>query len=66
MTASSSAAGSSLKLVRLDSSDEHFQQEMFERTVRDGLTGVYNRSYFLNQIAGLSARHAAQGTGWPS
>jgi diguanylate cyclase (GGDEF)-like protein len=56
-------SGVLVKLVRLDSSDEHFQQEMFERTVRDGLTGVYNRSYFLNQIAGLSARHAAQGHG---
>jgi diguanylate cyclase (GGDEF)-like protein len=52
-----------LKLVRLDSSDEHFQQEMFERTVRDGLTGVYNRSYFLNQVGGLSTRYAAQGIG---
>ncbi len=56
-------SGVLVKLVRLDSSDEHFQQEMFERTVRDGLTGVYNRSYFLNQIAGLSARHASQGHG---
>jgi two-component system, cell cycle response regulator len=56
-------SGVLVKLVRLDSSDEHFQQELFERTVRDGLTGVYNRSYFLNQIAGLSARHAAQGHG---
>jgi two-component system, cell cycle response regulator len=52
-----------LKLVRLDSSDEHFQQEMFERTVRDGLTGVYNRTYFLNQVSCLTARHASQGIG---
>jgi diguanylate cyclase (GGDEF)-like protein len=52
-----------VKLVRLDSSDEHFQQQMFERTVRDGLTGVYNRAYFLNQLGGLSARQAAQGLG---
>ena len=56
-------SGVVLKLVRLDSSDEHFQQEMFERTVRDGLTGVYNRTYFLNQVGGLTARHAAQGIG---
>jgi two-component system cell cycle response regulator len=56
-------SGVLVKLVRLDSSDEHFQHEMFERTVRDGLTGVYNRTYFLNQIAGLTARHAAQGSG---
>jgi two-component system, cell cycle response regulator len=52
-----------MKLVRLDSSDEHFQRQMFERTVRDGLTGVYNRAYFLNQVGGLAARHAAQGIG---
>jgi two-component system cell cycle response regulator len=56
-------SGVVMKLVRLDSSDEHFQKEMFERTVRDGLTGVYNRTYFLNQLAGLTARHAAQGIG---
>ena len=56
-------SGVVLKLVRLDSSDEHFQKEMFERTVRDGLTGVYNRTYFLSQVGGLSARHAAQGNG---
>ena len=52
-----------LRLVRLDSSDEHFQQEMFERTVRDGLTGVYNRSYFLNQVGRMATRYAAQGMG---
>lgn len=56
-------SGVVLKLVRLDSSDVHFQQEMFERTVRDGLTGVYNRSYFLNQVGPLSARSASQGLG---
>ncbi len=56
-------SGVLVKLVRLDSSDEHFQHEMFERTVRDGLTGVYNRTFFLNQLGGLSARHAAQGNG---
>jgi diguanylate cyclase (GGDEF)-like protein len=54
-------SGVVLKLVRLDSSDVHFQQEMFERTVRDGLTGVYNRAYFLNQIGPLSARSASDG-----
>ncbi len=52
-----------MKLVRLDSSDEHFQRQMFERTVRDGLTGVYNRTYFLNQVGACSARQAAQGIG---
>src|SRR4051794_38041927 len=42
-----------LKLVRLDPSDERFQREMFERTVRDAMTGLYHRSYFLNQIGAL-------------
>ncbi len=52
-----------LKLVHLDPSDERFQHEMFERTVRDGMTGLYNRAYFLNQVGGLAARHEAQGIG---
>ena len=52
-----------LKLVFLDPSDERFQHEMFERTVRDGMTGLYNRAYFLNQVGGLSSRNAALGIG---
>lgn len=56
-------SGVVLKLVRLDSSDEHFQREMFERTVRDGLTGAYNRAYFLGQVGRLAASASAQGLG---
>ena len=52
-----------LKLVRLDPTDERFQREMFERTVRDPLTGLYNRAYLLNQIGVLAERSAAQGIG---
>jgi diguanylate cyclase (GGDEF)-like protein len=52
-----------LKLVRLDPSDERFQREMFERTVRDGLTGLYNRAYFLDQISALVWRHVGHGLG---
>ena len=52
-----------LKLVRLDPNDEQFQREMFERTVRDTLTGLYNRAYLLNQIGVLAERSAAQGVG---
>jgi diguanylate cyclase (GGDEF)-like protein len=52
-----------LKLVRLDSTDERFQREMFERTVRDTLTGLYNRAYFLDQMGSLGARHASAGLG---
>jgi diguanylate cyclase (GGDEF)-like protein len=52
-----------LKLVRLAPHDERFQRELFERSVRDPLTGLYNRSYFLSQIGLLAARGAARQVG---
>ena len=52
-----------LKLVRLDPHDERFQRDMFERTVRDTLTGLYHRAYFLSQIGVLAERYAADGKG---
>jgi two-component system, cell cycle response regulator len=52
-----------LKLARLDPNDELFQREMFERTVRDNLTGLYNRAYMVNQIGMLAERSAVQGMG---
>jgi two-component system, cell cycle response regulator len=52
-----------LKLVRLDPHDEEFQRELFERSVRDPLTGLYNRAFFLNQIRSLAARCAVRKTG---
>jgi len=52
-----------LKLVRLRPHDEQFQRELFERTVRDPLTGLYNRAYFLSQIGVLAERGAAQEVG---
>ena len=51
------------KLVRLDPHDERFQRDMFERTVRDTLTGLYHRAYFLSQIGSLAERYAASGIG---
>jgi two-component system, cell cycle response regulator len=51
------------KLVRLDPNDEQFQREMYERTVCDALTGLYNRAYLLNQIGVLAERSASQGIG---
>ncbi len=51
------------KLVRLDPHDERFQRDMFERTVRDTLTGLYHRAYFLSQIGSLAERYAAGGIG---
>jgi two-component system cell cycle response regulator len=52
-----------LKFVRLDPCDEQFQREMFERIVRDELTGLYNRTYFLNQVASLAGFGALHGLG---
>jgi diguanylate cyclase (GGDEF)-like protein len=52
-----------LKFVRLDPCEEQFQREMFERTVRDGLTGLYNRVYFLEQVGPLLGYNAARGLG---
>jgi diguanylate cyclase (GGDEF)-like protein len=52
-----------LKLVRLDPRDERFQRDLFERSVRDTLTGLYNSAYFLGQVGVLADRHAARGIG---
>jgi diguanylate cyclase (GGDEF)-like protein len=52
-----------LKFVRLDPCEEEFQRQMFERTVRDELTGLFNRAYFLNQVAPLAEQSALRGLG---
>ncbi len=52
-----------LKFVRPDADEEQFQREMFERTVRDALTGLYNRSYFQNQFRPWVNQAAARGMG---
>ncbi|MDG3003736.1 GGDEF domain-containing protein [Paludisphaera mucosa] len=52
-----------LKYVSLDPCDERFQREMFERTVRDNLTGLYNRAYFLEQIGPLCERNQMRNLG---
>jgi diguanylate cyclase (GGDEF)-like protein len=52
-----------VKFVRPDPCEERFQKEMFERTVRDGLTGLFNRTYFLNQIGPLADRNSVRGLG---
>jgi two-component system cell cycle response regulator len=52
-----------LKFVRLDPCDEQFQREMFERTVRDTLTSLYNRTFFLNQVGPLAQFNAVRGLG---
>ncbi len=52
-----------LKLVRLDPNEERFQREMFERTVRDSLTSLYNRAYFIDQVGALTEKYAGLGLG---
>jgi two-component system, cell cycle response regulator len=43
-----------LKYLKLDTCEEGFQRELYERSVRDNLTGLYNRGYFLSQIGPLA------------
>jgi two-component system cell cycle response regulator len=52
-----------VKFIRPDPCEEQFQRDMFERTVRDPLTGLYNRSYFLGQFGPLADRGALRGLG---
>jgi diguanylate cyclase (GGDEF)-like protein len=52
-----------VKFVRLDPCDEQFQRELFERSVRDPLTGLYNRGFFLDQIGPRAEVAAARGLG---
>jgi diguanylate cyclase (GGDEF)-like protein len=43
-----------LKLVLTDPLDERHHRQMFERSVRDPLTDLYNRSYFIDQVERMS------------
>jgi diguanylate cyclase (GGDEF)-like protein len=52
-----------VKYVHLDPSEERFQREMFERTVRDSLTNLYNRWFFLNQVGSLAEFGSRRGLG---
>jgi diguanylate cyclase (GGDEF)-like protein len=52
-----------VKYVRLDPCDEQFQRDLFERTVRDALTSLYNRSYFLEHLGAIAERGVPRGLG---
>lgn len=52
-----------VKYVSLDPCDERFQREMFERTVRDNLTGLFNRGYFMEQVGALCERNRMRNLG---
>ena len=49
--------------MKLDPCDEGFQRELYERSVRDNLTGLYNRAYFLSQIGPLADLNAMRELG---
>lgn len=49
-----------LKFSYQDSLDENFQKQMLESASRDGLTGAYNKSHFVDRLASefaYSTRH---------
>jgi diguanylate cyclase (GGDEF)-like protein len=52
-----------VKFIRPDACEERFQRELFERGVRDSLTGLYNRAYFLDQVGPLAGRATLRGLG---
>ncbi|WP_165222783.1 diguanylate cyclase [Aquisphaera insulae] len=52
-----------LKFVALDSCEEDFQRIMYERAVRDNLTELYNRGYFLSQVGPLAELNAMSSLG---
>jgi len=52
-----------VKFIMPDPCEEQFQREMFERTVRDPLTGLYNRAFFLAQFGPLADRSGLKGLG---
>jgi diguanylate cyclase (GGDEF)-like protein len=52
-----------VKFVRPDELDEGYHREMFERTVRDPLTGLFNRAYFHSQIELLAHQTYRRGLG---
>ncbi len=52
-----------VKFAQPDPCEERYQRELFERSVRDPLTGLYNRGYFLEQLGPTAARGAREGHG---
>jgi diguanylate cyclase (GGDEF)-like protein len=53
-------AATILKFTYQDRHDEHYQRQLFESALRDGLTNTFNRRYFLDRLHGelrFSVRH---------
>jgi diguanylate cyclase (GGDEF)-like protein len=54
-------ASTILKFTYQDHIDEHYQKQLFESALRDGLTSTFNRRYFLDRLHGelrFAVRHA--------
>jgi diguanylate cyclase (GGDEF)-like protein len=54
-------ASTILKFTYQDHVDEHYQKQLFESALRDGLTSTFNRRYFLDRLHGelrFAVRHA--------
>jgi diguanylate cyclase (GGDEF)-like protein len=54
-------AATILKFTFQDHFDEHYQKQLFESALRDGLTNTFNRRYFLDRLHGelrFAVRHA--------
>jgi diguanylate cyclase (GGDEF)-like protein len=52
-----------LRFTLQDNIDEHFQKQLFESALRDGLTHTFNRRYFLDRLNGemrFAVRHGKQ------
>ena len=43
-------ASTILKFTYQDQIDEHYQKQLFESALRDGLTNTFNRRYFLERM----------------
>jgi two-component system cell cycle response regulator len=53
-------ASTILKFTYQDHIDEHYQKQLFESALRDGLTNTFNRRYFLDRLHGelrFAVRH---------
>jgi two-component system cell cycle response regulator len=53
-------ASTILKFTFQDHIDEHYQKQLFESALRDGLTNTFNRRYFLDRLHGelrFAVRH---------
>jgi diguanylate cyclase (GGDEF)-like protein len=53
-------ASTILKFTFQDHVDEHYQKQLFESSLRDGLTHTFNRRYFLDRLHGelrFAVRH---------